>query len=204
MQPDFDAAEIQELTARARSLRSDDFQLDPVPDDLWAGIADAIRADGATNVISADQHSDAAQRWFQRPRAILAVAAAALVAVAAAGVFAATRSTDDTTVVAMSELDALADGYVGSAELQQSDDGYRIDLDLDPLPEADGYYELWLIKSLETGEMQSLGFVDGSGPIDLPPGLDPDDYATVDISIEPLDGVPTHSGNSVLRGTLQG
>ncbi len=50
--------------------------------------------------------------------------------------------------------------------------------------------------------MQSLGPIDGSGRVALPDGLDPALYATVDISVEPLDGVPTHSGQSVLRGTL--
>ena len=203
MQRDFDAAEIQELTAIARSLRTDDFQLDPVPDDVWAGIADTIRAEAGTNVIAPPAHSQASTRWFQRSKTMMAVAAAAVIAVVAVAVFS-TRGGDDTTVVAVSDLDSLADGFAGSAELEQTDDGYRIDLDLAALPDADGYYELWLIKSLETGEMQSLGFIDGSGEVALPPGLDPAEYATVDISIEPLDGIPTHSGNSVLRGTLQG
>ena len=106
-------------------------------------------------------------------------------------------------LVAIGTLEALADGFEGGVELVDIDGRLGLDLDVGELPETtDAYYELWLIKDLETGEMQSLGPIDGSGRVDLPRGLDPAQYATVDISVEPLDGVPTHSGQSVLRGEL--
>ncbi len=50
--------------------------------------------------------------------------------------------------------------------------------------------------------MVSLGAVDGSGRLAIPRGIDPTVYRVVDVSIEPADGVPTHSGRSVLRGTM--
>lgn len=106
-------------------------------------------------------------------------------------------------LVATGSLEPLADGFEGGVELVDVDGRLGLDLDVGDLPETSGgYYELWLIKDLETGEMQSLGPIDGSGRVDLPRGLDPAQYATVDISVEPLDGVPTHSGQSVLRGEL--
>ncbi|MFN3215358.1 MAG: anti-sigma factor [Acidimicrobiales bacterium] len=106
-------------------------------------------------------------------------------------------------LVATGTLEPLADGFEGGVELVDVDGRLGLDLEVGDLPDTtDAYYELWLIKDLETGEMQSLGPIDGSGRVDLPQGLDPAQYATVDISVEPLDGVPTHSGQSVLRGEL--
>ena len=37
----------------------------------------------------------------------------------------------------------------------------------------------------------------------VPAGVNLTDYPVVDVSLEPLDGNPAHSGTSVLRGTLQ-
>lgn len=200
---EFDPAEIQALTALARSVTGEDRTLDRVPDDLWASISAQVGSE-AGSVGPAEPPASVIRLADRRSTRMLAIAAVALVALGITGALAlSARSGDDAELVASSSLDALAEGFTGTVDLESTDDGFRLDLDLGELPATDqGYYELWLIKSLETGEMQSLGFVDGSGTIDLPPGLDPDEYATVDISIEPLDGVPTHSGNSVLRGTL--
>jgi hypothetical protein len=141
----------------------------------------------------------------RRISTIVLSAAAAVVLVI--GVVALVVSGDDGPpageLVATGTLESLADGFEGGVELVDVDGRLGLDLDVGELPETtDGYYELWLIKDLETGEMQSLGPIDGSGRVDLPQGLDPAQYATVDISVEPLDGVPTHSGQSVLRGEL--
>lgn len=38
----------------------------------------------------------------------------------------------------------------------------------------------------------------------VPDGLDADAYSVVDVSIQPYDGDPAHSGDSLLRGTLDG
>ena len=76
-------------------------------------------------------------------------------------------------------------------------------LTVQDLPDTGGYHEVWLI-DLETGQMVSLGVVPGDGPASfaVPPGLDLSRYDVVDISDEPLNGDPTHSGVSLLRGTL--
>ena len=68
---------------------------------------------------------------------------------------------------------------------------------------ADSYVEVWLIdpdSGLE--KMVSLGSIDGDGSFDLPASIDIRRYRVVDISIEPADGVPTHSGRSILRAEL--
>jgi hypothetical protein len=47
-----------------------------------------------------------------------------------------------------------------------------------------------------------MGPVRGTGRFVIPPGVATDSFPIVDLSIEPADGVPTHSGKSVLRGEL--
>ncbi|MGF1652094.1 MAG: anti-sigma factor [Actinomycetales bacterium] len=88
-------------------------------------------------------------------------------------------------------------GQPGGAELR---------LTLDELPEVPGYHGVWLIDP-ESGQMVSLGVLPGAagtaaGTFVVPPGLDLSAYTLVDVSDEPLDGDPTHSGVSLLRGTL--
>ena len=51
--------------------------------------------------------------------------------------------------------------------------------------------------------MVSLGILAGdSGIFAVPRGLDLADYPVVDVSFEPLDGQPAHSGESIARGIL--
>ncbi len=71
------------------------------------------------------------------------------------------------------------------------------------LPPADGIYEVWLF-DVETDRLVALGALDDSGKgwLTVPTGVDVADYPQVDTSLEPADGDPTHSGNSVLRGDL--
>ena len=69
---------------------------------------------------------------------------------------------------------------------------------LDP---ADGYLELWLLDSSAT-RLVSLGPLRDDGLYDVPTGVDPGEFPVVDVSVEPVDGDPTHSGQSVLRGQL--
>ena len=192
-----DAAEIQQLAALARSITPEDNIREPVPDDVWKSIEAEL---GAVNSQGGDVQSIDWRRRAWKPLA--AVAAAAAVVAGIVGVTVAGGG-NDAEIVAQAELAALADGFDGSASVSETDDGLELTLDLGDLPPDEGFYELWLIKDLETGQMQSLGPIDGSGTVVWPDGFDPAEYAVVDISIEPRDGIPTHSGVSVLRGTLE-
>lgn len=193
-----DAAQVQELTALARSVTAEDRRRDAVPDDLWRSIEAELAPtnQGAGEVRSIEVR--ARRRW----KPLAAVAAAAAIVVGVVGI---TVTGDDGggDVVARADLAALMEGFEGSAQVAETDGGLELTLEIGDLPADDGFYELWLIKDLETGQMQSLGPIDGSGTIGWPDGFDPAEYAVVDISIEPRDGVPTHSGVSVLRGTLE-
>ena len=92
-------------------------------------------------------------------------------------------------------------GQTGQAELLDTAVGPQLQVTSSELPPVHGAYEVWLLGP--DGRMVSLGVLDeGTGKFTVPGGIDTGEYKIVDISDEPPDGVPTHSGKSVLRGTL--
>ncbi|MCC2335132.1 anti-sigma factor [Cellulomonas wangsupingiae] len=138
-------------------------------------------------------------------RAWLAVAAAAGLVVGGAGATAWVQlRTDPSTVLASAVLEPLP-GWspTGTAEVRTARDGSReLVVDLDSAPQGDGFLEVWLLRPDVSG-LVSLGTLDGtSGTFALPADLDLAEYPVVDVSDEPLDGEPAHSGVSVVRGAL--
>ncbi len=102
--------------------------------------------------------------------------------------------TNDGLAVPTAEVDEVA-----VARLIKVDDAYFVELDIPEVADIDGFRELWVIDPDIAG-MFSLGVVTDGARLALPPGLDPGDYPVVDVSVEPLDGDPTHSGQSIWRG----
>jgi hypothetical protein len=141
-----------------------------------------------------------------RRRPVLLVAAAVVAgAVVGAGAVAVVQSTEETgdsvTTVALAPLpDADASGV---ADVVVRGDGSRVlELELDAPALEDSYYEVWLIDRAVDG-MFPLGVVaPGTQTVELPAGLDLARFPLLDVSVEPLDGDPTHSGVSVARGDL--
>ena len=75
-------------------------------------------------------------------------------------------------------------------------------ISVDAPPSADGYREVWLIAD-DLSSLTSLGVLEGSqGRFDIPDDLDLAAFPLVDVSQEPLDGDPAHSGDSIVRGPL--
>jgi hypothetical protein len=107
-------------------------------------------------------------------------------------------------VVASTQLAALPD-HQGSGEVQivkTADGSQELVVDVADLTSGDGFYEVWLIDP-ETFQMVGLGaLTDTSGRFPIPDGLDLSQYSVVDVSLEPLDGDPVHSRDSVVRGEL--
>ncbi|MDH3293783.1 MAG: anti-sigma factor [Acidimicrobiia bacterium] len=95
----------------------------------------------------------------------------------------------------------VANDASGRARLTEIDGAYQLELDVPDLPDADGFYEVWIIDTDVEG-MYSLGVVTGDATFTLPPNIDPADYPVIDVSVEPADGDPTHSGQSIWRGVL--
>ena len=140
---------------------------------------------------------------------LLAVAAAGLVFGLVGGVIGNRVLTDDgeptAPVIAATELAGLpaAPTASGKADVVRTAQGRTLDLDVRKLGAADGFYEVWLIDPTVT-KMVPVGVLSGGqGRFVLPAGVDLADYPLVDVSVEPLDGNPAHSGKSVLRGTLR-
>jgi hypothetical protein len=129
-------------------------------------------------------------------------AAAAVVAVLAGVVGVGLLAGDDeASVVARADLEVLEQGVdPGSARLVDADGRLVLELDAELGP-VDGFHEVWLLTP-EVDGLVSLGPVRADGRYELPAGVDPERFSVVDVSIEPLDGDPTHSGRSVLRGPL--
>ncbi|GAA1735450.1 hypothetical protein GCM10009809_33260 [Isoptericola hypogeus] len=136
----------------------------------------------------------------------LVAACAALVLGIAGGVLWERRSVEPAeTTVASAVLDPLPawPDASGEAVVQETADGRRqIVVSVDaPAPEGT-YREVWLLRADVSG-LVSLGILEGTeGRFDVPDGLDLAAYPVVDVSEEPLDGDPAHSGDSVVRGPL--
>lgn len=110
---------------------------------------------------------------------------------------------EGSTVVASASLVPLPDKVgTGAAEVVDSAAGRELELSLDTDLPTDAFLQVWLL-SADTELMVPLGVIAGStGHWTLPPDVTLADYPIVDVSIEPYDGDPTHSTDSVVRGTL--
>jgi anti-sigma-K factor RskA len=193
-EPDDDLAELRAL-GRSLGLGSVAPEtLDEPPADLW----DRIEAQAVVTTPEAIPLSEA--RRARRPaRVLLAAAAAAVVALVAGWTL--VDGEDGDNVVASVTLEQLGASGSGAAELVDDDGHLQLRLDTADLDAGDGFLEVWMIDP-DVEQLVSLGPVRADGEYDLPPGLDPEAFPIVDVSVEPIDGDPTHSGNSVLRGQL--
>ncbi|WP_091374102.1 anti-sigma factor [Geodermatophilus sp. DSM 45219] len=144
----------------------------------------------------------------RRSRLLLAAAASLVVGVGigAGAVALGTGDDDGGLAVAAAALDPLAgSGATGEARVLERGDGSLVlEVDLSAADPGSGFYEVWLLDE-EVESLVSLGVVRGGGEValTLPDGLDLGEYPVVDVSVEPLDGDPGHSGVSVARGTLE-
>lgn len=111
---------------------------------------------------------------------------------------------DQGSVVAAAELTALdSDADRGVASAVESDDTITLRVKARELGDEDGFHEVWLI-NVDGTRMVALGVLaeGDTGEFDVPRGLIDEGYRIVDISVEPDDGDPTHSGVSLARGEL--
>jgi hypothetical protein len=111
---------------------------------------------------------------------------------------------DTGTVVAAATLTALdSDADRGEASAVQSEDTFTIRVSATELGDAPGVREVWLIH-VDGVRMVSIGLLAAGddGEFAVPMELIDEGYRIVDISVEPDDGDPTHSGVSVARGEL--
>jgi anti-sigma-K factor RskA len=190
--------ELDELRALSGRLRlEEEVTWEEPPPGLWSRVA----ADAAVVPPAAAPASLADARRRRRPRATwVLAAAAALVAVVALAVVLPRGGGPDR--VAAAELERLGASGSGDAELVEEEGGELVlRVETAGLDAEDGFFEVWVIDPT-VSRLVSLGPLRPDGTYDLPPGLDPREFPVVDVSVEPLDGDPSHSGDSALRGQL--
>jgi hypothetical protein len=215
-----------DLAELARSITLADTRLDEPPADLWNRIATAVaKADTAPpdrgtpaagpveTLGTSASHAEVrpiGRRRSSRSRWTMTLGAVAAALVLIVGtVLVATRDTGSvgrqvaSTVLVNDNLDPAGASSRGTATLVRTGDGeYALDVKADNLPSTDGaFLELWMIDTSVKG-MISLGPVAGDVRVKLPPTIDPKAFPIVDISVQPLNGVATHSGVSILRGQI--
>ena len=193
-QPEPVDVELAKLKMVAEQMTDEDFRRDAPPSELWAGIA--AKMDRPENEVVALPQP--------RRRAWIGVAAAVVVALAVTGGWLVSGGTSDNVVAATplsnEGLSPLGSASSGKAKIVERGTSFLLRLDVSSPPkEPESYIEVWLIDSQVKG-MVSLGPFRGNGDYPIPSGVDPAKYPIVDVSIEPADGVPTHSGVSILRG----
>jgi hypothetical protein len=221
-----DAAELTELVAVAREAPA---TLPDVPDRVWTGIRAELGLDrapdgGNTRILALapppasgpEGHPELPANVVPlRPRwgrllAVGGVAAAAGALVGGAVVHNALDSGSPDrapaeTLVAQAVLNPLQAEVAssGQAEVLNSEDGQVVRVDARTLPERSGFYEVWLLDEGVT-KLVALGALPAGsvGTFTIPPGVAIEDFPILDISLEPLDGDPAHSKESLLRGTL--
>lgn len=226
------AAEVAEMSRVALVARSSvaEGELETPSADVWSrihgelGLSAAVAADPA----SASQAASVAdgervqetvpataeplrERVRSRPRRsfrtlwVLAASMALVVAIGG-GIWIARTLAPSSAVIASAELAAFPDhpDAVGQAEIDDDGDGRRtLTVTLEGDERLDGdYREVWLIRD-DGQALISLGVLEeSSGTFLVPAGVDLDEYRLVDISFEPVDGDPAHSGDSIVRGEL--
>ena len=141
----------------------------------------------------------------RRPSAMVLTAAAAVVGLLI-GVVGATMidRSGHGDVLAETTLEPVDAGDAhGQAVLRSTSDGRVLKVELTGLPETTGFYEVWFMNA-ENGGAVSLGSLDPKHPTTfaVPAGLRLSDYPYVDVSVEPLDGNPAHSSDSIARGRI--
>jgi Anti-sigma-K factor rskA len=184
----------------------------PPPAELRAQVLAQVRS-GEARPVSLPVRAEPARRrgvplW-------LAGVAAALALLAGVGLGRLGTGTDETpeavdpsadtgTVVAATPLTALdSDADRGEASAVQTDDTFTIRVSASELGDEPGVREVWLI-NVDGKRMISIGLLASGdeGEFAVPMDLIDEGYRIVDISVEPDDGDPTHSGVSVARGEL--
>lgn len=190
-----------DVEALLRELRPTDLDFPDPPESNWVAIAEQLHADGV------------GVRPPRRPSVMLLVAAVALLALSAAVVIGGIGARG-TSVVAVADLtydpaafDPLGATATATARLVDRGDDLAIVIDDARLPDVgdEAELELWMLATDDRGSVVDIvpvAPIDGAGTFVVPVGLDVDSHRIVDISIEPRDGDASHSGRSILRGTL--
>ncbi|MDW3178428.1 MAG: anti-sigma factor [Acidimicrobiia bacterium] len=212
--------ELQEWTALSRSISEQDRVRHTPPPGLFDLITSEIAdleetsPDVVINTAPAPEpepvidlthertrRAPAAERQRRRQMFLVSIAAACVLVVGFT-LFGGGDATE--TFVAEATNNSLPEAFDGVATATLTGgDGWTLSLDFSDVLPDDEPVELWAIKP-DLSDMVSLGIVEpGTSEFVWPTGFPPTEYSLVDLSIEPNDGNPAHSGRSILRGELR-
>jgi len=215
--------QLRAVVGTARAVTVQDVPVAPPPS-VWAGITADLNLSPSlpsTEVTDGSSASGAQGTVIPFPGRARRVAWSVGLAAAAVGVLAgvigatllsggsaqapvATGTVLGSTVLA--PVNPAVPGMAGDAVLTRTGSTDELAVAVTGVPPAarkQGFLEVWLLDPA-TGHMVSLGALDSRdhGTFVVPPGVDPATYGTVDVSLEPFDGNPGHSSNSMLRAAL--
>ena len=197
--------QMQAVVATARLAATDPAPVAPPPH-VWDDIAARLDLADRTPATSEAAPEAATPIRTKRPYRVAVLAVAAAVVGLLIGVVGAVTidRNGHGQVVAQTALEPVESGDAhGLATLRSTNTGRELEVDLQGLPAPDGFYEVWLMDAA-TGGAVSLGSLDPEHPttFDVPADLDLAAFPYVDVSLEPLDGNPAHSSDSVARGRI--
>ena len=203
-----EVAELARAVAAARGAIEHGGLVTP-PDRVWQAIRAELKlgpdstAESGPPVVSSPTGTDDG-----RGRRVLTLAlAAALALVVGIGLgFGLDRLLDRRTTLWTAQLQAMPayGGSSGQAAVEEDADGNKtLVIELNAPRPVSGSLEVWLIDRGAT-TTRSLGHLTpSSNRFNIPADLDPRQFPIVDVSAEPPnDTEPRHSGNSIVRGTL--
>ncbi|WP_154795064.1 anti-sigma factor [Occultella kanbiaonis] len=144
----------------------------------------------------------ASHRWRRRTAWIVAASFVAGVGVSVAVDRLLEPAPPTARTIATADLEALPGWQDGGTAALREVDGQQV-LSVEVTGDgSDGFREVWLI-DVELQRLISLGILVGeSGEFAVPAGVDVAEFPIVDVSDEPFDGDPAHSGDSIVRGEL--
>lgn len=182
------------------------------PASVWAAVGAEIDAAEADDNGRITVLAERAPRARRRVPTWLAATAAAAALVIGVGLGMDLAGGNDETpvpradVVGSAQLASLDDSALprGSAQVRRDGDRAVLSVAAADLDGPDGTRQVWLI-NLDGTRMVSVGLLpDGkAGEFEFPARLLDEGYRIVDISYEPDDGDPLHSGDSLARGTIE-
>ncbi|MET9252719.1 anti-sigma factor [Streptomyces sp. NPDC003717] len=179
--------------------------LEPPPE-VWESIAGELGLAEPPAPADPAPPARSGPRRLGRFTVLLAACAALLGASAGSAVtWWATRDEPASTATEGRRIASLRAGSAGYARLDTGGAHRTLDITVEGLPRNAGYFEVWLMDSTHT-KLVSVGVLgpDGRAALPVPDTLDLREYPVVDVSVQPYNGRPDHSGNSVVRGPYAG
>jgi len=201
-------AELRQLLDSAHDLP----ELESPPPGLWGRITDELsldpdqeEAEAPAPVTRLAERRRTARSFRGRTLAVAATIAAVIGAGVGVGGTLLLREDEKPAPVEVAIKLAPLEGKAGAgtADLVKAPAGGKLKVTASGLSASQGFYEVWLINT-DGKRMVSLGVLDPTtgGTFQIPGQITAQGYRIVDISLEPDDGNPEHSHDSIIRGTL--